>query len=348
MKAFVYDENGKLSLRQRERPGLMGEVSAVVEVLETAICGTDLRTYRHGSRHIEPPRTIGHEVVGRIVELDNDVDGFAVGDRVHVAPAIGCGSCHYCMQGHTNLCDNLRTIGFQYDGSFSEFMQLPASAFRQGNVAKINSDTPDRELVLAEPLACVMNAQEFLPVEKADSMAIFGGGFIGCLHAELGRAKGVTDVLIVEPNGYRASAAQQAVPHATIINPKEHDLGKAVRERTGGLGVNVSVVACSVGSAQADAMQITRKLGHVSLFGGLPGESTGFIDSNIIHYNEISVHGVHASTPAHNKKAIEWLESGKLVTKPYTQNEFGLSEIRRAFEAVDTQEVLKALIRPGE
>lgn len=347
MKAYVYDEKKTLELQELQVPNI-GAGEALIEITLTAICGTDLRTYRHGSRHIDPPRVIGHELVGKIVETSGTVEGFAAGDRVHVAPAIGCGSCGYCKRGDTNLCANLRTIGFQYNGSFAEYMRLPAEAFARGNITRIDSLIEDRDLVMAEPLACVLNAQQFLALEEANSVAIYGGGFIGCLHAELARSKGVDTVIVVDVDQKRIDAVTAALPYVRVVDSKTQDLSSKIAALTGNLGTDASVVACSVGAAQAQALENTRGLGHVSLFGGLPGESRGYLDSNIIHYKEISVHGVHASTPAQNREAIQLLSEGKLNTDAFNQNVFPLSKINDAFAAVDRQEILKALIEAGE
>ena len=92
MLAFIYNEQGKLELKQVEMPKVT-EKSAVAKIEAASICGTDLRTYRFGSSKIKPPRIIGHEMVGTIVEVGRQVKGFAVGDRVQIAPAIGCGQC---------------------------------------------------------------------------------------------------------------------------------------------------------------------------------------------------------------------------------------------------------------
>ena len=345
MRAYVYNEKNVLELQELPVPSI-GAGEALIEVTLTAICGTDLRTYRHGSRHIDPPRVIGHELVGKIVETSGAVEGFAAGDRVHVAPAIGCGSCGYCKRGDTNLCVNLRTIGFQYDGSFAEHMRLPVEAFTRGNITRIDSAIEDRELVMAEPLACVINAQQFLALEAAKSVAIYGGGFIGCLHAELARAKGVDTVIVVDVDQKRIEAVEEALPYVQPINSQLQDLSAEIRRLTDGMGTDASIVACSVGAAQTQAMENTRGLGHVSLFGGLPGESKGYLDSNLIHYKEISVHGVHASTPDQNREAIRWLTEGRLNTQGFNQNVYPLSRIEDAFAAVDGQEILKALIQP--
>ena len=99
-----------------------------MRILDAAICGTDLRTYRHGSERIRPPRVIGHEACGVIEQVGSSVTGLTAGDRVVVVPAVGCGECRWCRAGRTNMCDNLRTIGFDFDGTFAEYMEIPSPA----------------------------------------------------------------------------------------------------------------------------------------------------------------------------------------------------------------------------
>jgi L-iditol 2-dehydrogenase len=192
MLAFLFDREGKLVLDRVPDPKA-GRDSAVIKVSACSICGTDFRTYVHGSRKIAAPRIMGHEVCGTIVEAGRDVEGFKPGDRVAAAPATGCGSCRPCKTGHPNMCDNLETIGFEYDGGFAEYMEIPARAFRAGNVNKPAGHIKDEEAVLAEPVACVVNAHDFLRISRGDVVAVFGSGFIGCMHAEL--------ALKWEPNG---------------------------------------------------------------------------------------------------------------------------------------------------
>jgi L-iditol 2-dehydrogenase len=127
MKAFVYRKAGESRLEEYARPRAARD-SAVIRVLACSVCGTDLRAWQHGNERITPPRINGHELCGRIEEIGPDCAGFAVGDRVSVVPAIGCGQCPSCRKGYTNLCDNLQTIGFQFDGGFAEYMEVPAVA----------------------------------------------------------------------------------------------------------------------------------------------------------------------------------------------------------------------------
>jgi L-iditol 2-dehydrogenase len=346
MLAYVYSSDKKLSLQEMPQP-IQADGNAVIRVGATSICGTDLRTFRFGSAKITPPRVIGHEVVGTIVSLGRNVPGFAIGDRVQIAPAIGCGECVLCRGGHSNLCDRLETIGFQYDGTFAEYMELPAAAFLRGNVTKITGNLPDVEAVLAEPVACIVNSHQHLHIQPGESVAIFGSGFIGCMHAELAAMSGAAQIFMIELNRSRAETAARLNPRLILIDPKSADLVAETRARTGGRGVDVAIVACSVASAQSDAMNIAAKLGRVSLFGGLPGESKGAIDSNLVHYREISVHGVHASNPAQNRQTLQWITDGSLNVKPYSSSVYALKDIEKAFQAINDERIMKAIVVPG-
>jgi L-iditol 2-dehydrogenase len=346
MLTYVYRENKKLTLQESKMP-LLTDENAIICVKATSICGTDLRTYRFGSPKIRSPRIIGHEVVGTIISIGKNVNGFSIGDRVQVAPAIGCGTCHYCHTGHSNLCDSLETIGFDYDGTFAEYMEIPSVAFARGNVSKVSEHVPDIQAVLAEPIACIMNSHQFLDIKDGDSVAIFGSGFIGCMHAELALVRGARHAIMIEVNPTRAEIAKKLNPTLKLINPIQSNLIQEILSLTGGRGVDVAIVACSVGSAQTDAMNITAKRGRVSLFGGLPNQSMGFLDSNIIHYKEISVYGVHASSPAQNRQALQWITEGRLDVSPFCTSVYSLKDIDTAFQALDNEKIMKAIIVPN-
>ncbi|MGA2615618.1 MAG: alcohol dehydrogenase catalytic domain-containing protein [Spirochaetia bacterium] len=346
MRAFVYEEAGIFHLsRDLPRPQVH-EDTAVIKVLACSVCGTDLRAWQHGDERISPPRIMGHEVCGEIVEMGAKRKGFAIGERVSLAPAIGCGVCFSCSRGHPNLCDDLRTIGFQYDGGFAEYMEIPALAFDRANVYHTAAGVSDEEAALVEPIACVVNGQESLHIELGDSVAIFGSGFIGCMHAELARMKGASPIILIEPNGSRARAAHALIPFCSLIISSQMDLHKEVRRLTGGKGVDVLVTACPVGQAQKDAIALAAKRGRVSLFGGLAKDTSGFLDSNMIHYKELAIHGAHASTPFQNKEVMGWVEARKLDVKKYVTRVYPLEETENAFRDLQSQSVFKAVIKP--
>jgi L-iditol 2-dehydrogenase len=345
--AYVYGQTGELSLQETDQP-IPREDNAILQVQACSICGTDLRTYLYGSNKITPPRIVGHEVCGTLIDVGNSINGFSVGERVTVAPAIGCGECYSCSRGYTNLCDDLKTIGFQYEGTFAEYLEIPLQAFKQANVNKVAEHVADEEAALTEPIACVVNGQEFLRIQKGDSVAIFGSGFIGCIHAELASFRGAGQIIIIEIARNRAEQAKKFLPQVHILDPGQGELTEEVKQLTDGKGVDVAITACSSGQAQTDALHITAKRGRVSLFGGLPGKAMGFLDSNLIHYKELAVYGVHASTPPQNKLVLEWIAQEKLNVKKYVSRIFTLQNIEEAFHALQYENIMKAIIKPGE
>lgn len=341
MLACIYNKDGKFELTEKDipkpKPG-----GAVIKVKATSVCGTDFRAYKFGSTKIETGTTMGHEVAGDIVEIDG-VPGFKVGDRVTVTPALGCGECYMCKKGHTNMCENLKTLGFQYDGSFAEYMEIPPEYFERDQVNHIPDNVSYQQATLAEPVACALNAQEYLDIEDGDYVAIFGSGFIGTMHAELALASGAEKVIMIEPNSDRLEIAKKYVPEIYAITGDE-DVEERVAEITDGRGVDVAIVACSVGPAQENAQKIIGKCGRISLFGGLPGEGKGFVDSNVIHYKEVGVFGSHASTGAQNRKVLDWLKDGKIETSKYISNTYPLSNILDALNDIDKKGIMKAVI----
>jgi L-iditol 2-dehydrogenase len=343
MLAYVYDRSGKLSLQDVPQPAPRAD-NGIIRVQACAVCGTDIRIYCHGHRNLTPPRIIGHEVCGTLTHVGNKIEGFAVGERVTVAPAIGCGACYACVRGYSNLCDNLKTIGFQYEGGFAEYMEIPFQAFAQGNVNQVEARVSDEEAALAEPIACALNGQELLHIQPEDTLAIWGGGFLGCMHAEFAALRGASQILIIARR--RAAQVRQLLPNVTVINATQADPRDEIHRLTDGKGVDAAIIACSSSQAQLDALAVLAKRGRMSLFSGLSGESTGCIDSNQIHYRELAVFGAHASTPAQNSMVLAWLARGKLKVIKYVSQTFGLQDIEKAFHALQSRRLMKAIITP--
>ncbi len=341
MLAYVYESKGSLHLTERPDPALPAG-GAVMRVEAASICGTDVRAHRFGSDKIEPGRILGHESADTLIACD--APGFQAGDRVAVAPAIGCGVCRHCLSGRTNMCDDLHTIGFQHDGAFAERLAIPAQAFRMGNVNRIPAGADAHVYPPAEPLACVINAQSFLRIGPDDVVLIFGAGYIGCMHAILARLAGAAHIVIAETAEARVQEVHRLLPGVGTVNPLAGDVGAYVLARAG-RPATVAVIACSIGPVQAQALALLDKGGRISLFGGLSGVSTGFIDSNLIHYREIEVYGVHASTPAQNRQAIAMIRDGRVDVSPFLTR-YRLADIESAFSDIDAGRVMKCVLEP--
>jgi len=246
------------------------------------------------------------------------------------------------------MCEDLRTVGFHYDGTFAQYMEIPAQAFAMGNVLRVPEAVPTPAVVLAEPTACCLNGQDYLQIGPEDTVFIFGSGFIGCMHAELALRRRARRVILSDVTEGRLEAARRLLPGVETVNTAASDALALVRERTGGRGADVIITACPAGNAHTAAMSMAATRARISLFGGIPGEGRGFLDSNAIHYKELSVFGSHASTAAQNRQVLDWLAAGQLDLARFVSARYPLARIEEAFEALRSEKVLKVLILPGE
>ncbi|MBI5830706.1 MAG: alcohol dehydrogenase catalytic domain-containing protein [Armatimonadetes bacterium] len=303
MRAAVYTGPEQLAVLDVATPACPAG-GALLAVEACAVCGTDARIYRSGNRGITPPRIIGHEVVGRIIATDTAAA--AVGQRVTVAPAVGCGACRQCAAGRPNRCADLRTIGYQWDGAFAEVLAIPAEAVRQGSLCPVPDALPAEQACLAEPLACCLNGQELVASGPGDRVVIAGAGPIGSLHARLAWSRGASQVILIETSAERRAQAERLGLGTVVAD----DSG--VRDLTEG-GADVAIVAASVPALYGAAPRWLAKGGRLSLFAGLPpSETLTPLPANQIHYDEITVVGAHGSSPAHNRTALALIVDGRL------------------------------------
>ncbi len=341
MKACVYEGQNQIVYKEKEKP--VPVQGAVAKVLNASICGTDLRTYRFGNTKLDFQRTVGHEACMVIESVSKEITGFGPGDRVIVAPAVGCGTCLNCRRGHTNMCSDLHTIGFEYDGTFAEYCFIPGQAFNMGNVIKVPENVSSLSACVAEPVACAINAQGFLKIQKGENVLIFGAGYLGCIHAELAFLSGASKVFVAEPAEKRRKQVQQYLPGITVLDPAKPDFIETVKALAGEDGIDAAITACPAGVTHRQAQAIVNCQGRISLFGGLAGESSGFLDSNLTHYKELCIYGVHASTPDHNRKAIELISSGRLNVEKYISI-FEMRDIEDAFNSLINEQSVKAVL----
>lgn len=328
-----------------------GPGDLVIRVRTCSTCGTDAKIFRFGHHHISLPRVLGHEVAGEITEVGpavegQDVDRWSIGDRVQVIAAIPCGVCYSCWRGQHTVCEDLESIGYQYDGGFAEFMRVPAKVLSVDGVNRVPDHVPFEQASLTEPLACVLNGQELARVGEGDVVVVLGAGPIGCLHVRLARARGAKTVVIVDINQGRLDLAARAEPDATIDGSKD-DPVDAVRKMTEGRGADVVITATGVGQAQEQALEMTAPRGRISLFGGLPkDDSTIRFDSNLVHYRELSVFGAYGSAPRHNREALSLIADGGVRVDDLITHRLPLADVHRAIETVISGDGLKVVIEP--
>jgi len=348
MQAAVYHGPKDVRVEAVREPAI-GPDEVKLKVLRTGICGTDLRIYEGGHR-LYPAGTVrspGHETVGEIVEVGKQVRGYRVGERVFVAPNVGCGHCRQCVSGNNNLCVEYQAIGLTMDGAFAEYVRIPAPFIQQGNLMPVSDQVDPGVAAMIEPFACVLRGQQPLGITPSDLVLVMGAGPIGIMHVKLARLKGAALVIVSEPSAQRATQAL-ALGADRAVNPVEENLDDVLRELSDGRGADVVIVAAPAHAAQEQALRLAAIGGRVSFFGGLPKDRpTINFDSNLVHYKELLVTGTTACSTWDCRKAVEIVNSGRIDLSPIVSDVFPLTATVDALAAARGGKALKVVLDPA-
>jgi L-iditol 2-dehydrogenase len=347
MLAAVY--HGPEDVRLEEVPvPIIGADEVLLKVANAGICGTDLRIW-HGAHRKFPQGTVripGHELVGDIIELGANVKGLEPGERVFVAPNMGCGHCRQCVSGNNNRCARYEAIGVTMDGAFAEYVRIPAAAILQGNLIPLAAQADPAAAALIEPFACVLRGQDAVAVRPGEVVLVIGAGPIGVMHVMLARLRGAGRVIVSDLLPDRLRLAIRTGADRTA-NPLQEDLAAVIAEESGGEGADVIIVAAPAAGAQEEALKLSAIGGRINLFGGLPREqSTIRFDSNLVHYKELVVTGTTACSTADCWRAAALVNSGRVDLSHLVSARFPLGEALQALAAAEDRKSLKVVIEP--
>ncbi|MEU8271854.1 zinc-dependent dehydrogenase [Sphaerisporangium sp. NPDC049002] len=346
MKVARFHAPGDIRVEDAPEPS-PGPGEVKIRVRNCSTCGTDVKIFRHGHHHIRPPRVMGHEIAGEIAEVGEGVEGWTAGDRVQVIAAIPCGRCEECLRGRMTVCPNQESMGYHYDGGFAEHTIVPAKVLSVGGLNRIPDGVGFAEASVAEPLACVLNGQELARVGDGDDVVILGAGPIGCLHVRLARSRGAGRVFLADLNPERLTMAADRVRPDAVISGRDADVVDEVLKLTGGRGADVVITAAASGAAQQQALQMTARQGRISFFGGLPKDDPIIaLDSNLVHYRELTIVGANGSSPAHNARALDLIATGAVPVSDLITHRIPLAEVLEGIDIVSRGTAIKVTVEP--
>lgn len=310
-----------------------GEI--LVRVKRAFVCGTDLRMYTNGKPGIGPenPRVLGHELAGTVEAVAPDVTGYSPGMRVAVAPNFGCGVCDRCVSGNTQLCAKQKAIGISVDGGFAELVRVPAPAVQQGNIVCLPDSVSFNAAALAEPFSCVYNAYEKIGIHPGDRVLVIGAGPIGVMHAKIARLAGAGVIYLNDLSAERLDLAASVVPGVEPILTT--DLKGEIDRRTNGEGVDLVITAASVAAIQETAFSLAGMNGRIMFFGGLPkGRSTVSLDTNEIHYKQLTVSGTTMQSLHQYREVLRLIARGVLTADDIVTDEADLDGLPAVMEQI--------------
>jgi threonine dehydrogenase-like Zn-dependent dehydrogenase len=188
MTAGVFLSEGLLEVQQRRVPTLRGPDWVLIENEGCGVCGSDLHILSVPAGIPATPNTVlGHEFVGKVLDVGDAVTTVKVGDRVAVAPNLLCGLCRQCKMGNAVHCENWMTLGVNLDGGFARYTTAPERALHI-----ISKELPFEEAAWIEPLSCVVNGTDQLGIQPGQVAVVRGAGPVGALHAMMFKAAGAT------------------------------------------------------------------------------------------------------------------------------------------------------------
>ena len=301
----------------------------IVRVGAALTCGTDLKVFRRGyhARMIVPPALFGHELAGTVVQAGFGVADFTPGDRVVALNSAPCGACYFCERGQENLCDDL----LFNNGAYAEFIRIPARIVAK-NTLHVPDQVPLEHAALTEPLACAVHGFEDSHPRPGDLVAVIGGGPLGLMILHVAVLAGCETIAVVKHDGQVEAAKQLGAAHVVQAS----SIRKAIRETRAftpkDRGVDIAIEAVGAPDAWEEAVEMVRKGGTVNFFGGCAVGTRVNLDTNRIHYSDITLRATFHHTPAICRKALDLIASGRFQASAFITGRAHLYELNRVFE----------------
>ncbi|MDY0881853.1 L-threonine 3-dehydrogenase [Dongia soli] len=328
MKALAKLERGPgLILTDLPKPEV-GHNDVLIKIRKTAICGTDIHIWKWddwAQKTIPVPMQVGHEYVGEIIEIGQEVRGFSIGDRVSGEGHITCGHCRNCRAGRRHLCRNTVGIGVNVPGAFAEYLVLPAV-----NAFKIPDNISDDLAAIFDPFGnATHTALSFNLV--GEDVLITGAGPIGIMAAAICRHVGARHVVITDVNDYRLDLARK-MGASRAVNVSRDRLRDVMDDLGMQEGFDIGLEMSGVPVAFRDLLNVMNHGGKVALLGIPPAETA--IDWNQVIFKGLEIKGIYGREMFETwYKMVSMLQSG-LDLSPILTHHFPVDQFKTGFDAM--------------
>lgn len=348
-----YNDRMRALVKTSAGPGLTATTCAdptpgphevIVKVRATSLCGTDAHIYNWdpwAHSRIHPPRIIGHEMCGDVVEVGRSVTLVKVGDYVAAESHITCGHCFQCRTGQAHVCRNYRILGVDRDGSFADYVALPENV-----LWNTSSSIPPQYASVQEPLG---NAVDAALAEDltGHTVLITGCGPTGLFSAAVARTAGAATIIATDVSDYRLGLAKQ-VGADHVVNVKTEppqQVAAAIRDITAGEGVDASLEMSGNPGALHLAFGAVKNGGRVTLF-GIPTGPIAFDLANEIIFKGIRVHGITGRRLFSTWYRLAGLFKAGLDITPVVTHTFPLSDYAKGFDLINSGQCGKVVLIP--
>ena len=344
MKAAVMLGIGKMGFEERDIPKVK-ENEVLVKLEYVGIYGSDLHYYETGAIGdyvVEPPFVLGHEPGGTVVEVGKNVKNLRVGDRVALEPGRTCGHCEFCKTGRYNLCPDVVFFATPpIDGVFQEYVAHEAAL-----CFKLPDNVSTLEGALIEPLAVGFHAAIQGDAHLGQRVVVMGAGCIGLVSMMALKARGVSEVYVVDIMEKRLDKALE-LGATGVINGAKEDVLERVNELTDGAGMDLVIETAGTEITTRQAIHMAKKGSNIVLVGySKSGEMT--LPMSLVLDKELTFKTVFRYRHIY-PMAIDAVAAGKVNLKGIITDIFGLDEVQKAmdYSMNNKADIVKAVIRIG-
>ena len=328
MKAVQIVKPNQLEVIEVPMQELTEKDNVLVKMTAAGICGSDVGIYHGTNAAATYPRIIGHEMVGVVSKVGENVTHLKAGDRVIVNQVTSRGHCYPCSKNRGNVCDNLKVRGVHIDGGYREYIAVP-----ENDCYILPESLSDEDAVMIEPTTIAIQSCTRAELEKEDMLLIYGAGALGSSILKI--AHTICDHIIVADimDDKLAEAKQNGASYT--INVATENFQEKVLEYTKGRGATVSIDAACVKNSLLLLLQATGNAGRVITM----GFSTAATEVNqfLITSKELDVRGSRLQNKMFGK-AIEMIEKGTLDLNHSISHTFPLTKAQEAFDFVDSRD----------
>jgi alcohol dehydrogenase len=344
MRAVTFQAPGEVQVDEVADPELLAPDDVIVKVEASGICGSDLHIY-HGRVQIEPGFVIGHEYVGEVVAVGDDVTRVKEGDRVLGTYGTACGECFFCQRGEFHKCDEARVFGHgatlgSLQGAQAELVLVPHANLTLRPVPDGLSD--DVALFAGDVMGTAFHAIDSRPLAEGETAAILGLGPVGLCAVQAAKAAGAAEVLAIDTVEDRLKMAESF--GATPIHLTEQDPRAEAKKLTDGRGVDLAVEAVGNPEALDLALRLARKAGTVSVTGVYAERAE--VHMGVLWIKALTLTSGHANVIKHLDRVLELLTAGELDPAPLVTHHMKLDEAADAYRVYDNREALKIVLNP--
>ena len=337
MLAVAYSKDQKLKLREVEVPQISSD-EALIKVDVCGVCGSDLVKIKNNL--VKEGTILGHEIVGTIVEVGNQIKRWDKNQKVVIGHHVPCLTCHFCRSGNFSMCEQFKKTNI-YPGGFSEYIKVSKAHLEQTTFLIPKCTISDHEIALTEPLACCLRAVKKAEVGSTSSILICGLGSIGIMLGKLCIEKGAQTFGIDLIKERIDLAKEMSAIHDGYLADSA-ELKSWILNKTEGRGVDITFLASGSAKSLNTALNHTRSGGKIVVFSSIPSEE-GFFN-NEIYYRELNILGSYSPSPIALKEAYQMIITEKIKLKRLITDIVPLKELPNEIEKCFKNKSVKMMV----